>query len=81
MDELEAHGIVPLPAKQVEQAPGQPIPAFQKPPATVPLTDTLTTDAPITLQRVTSREERACWIAYLPTYHFFGRESNLSVQL
>lgn len=48
VDDLEAHGMVPLPAKQVKQAPGQPIPAFQEPPATAPLTDTLAAVAPIT---------------------------------
>ena len=81
MDELEAHGIVPLPAKQVKQAPGHPIPAFQEPPATAPITDTLAAVAPITLHQVPSQKERACGKAYLQTCHLFGRAFNLSGQL
>ena len=78
VDDLEAHGMVPLPAKQVKQAPGQPIPAFQKPPATPPLTDTLTAVAPITTGDIKGGARVLDSLS--PTYHLCGRTFNLSVQ-
>ena len=67
LTELEAHGIVTLPATRHKRAPGHPIPAFHEPPPTEPLTDTLAAVAPITLHRVVSKEERESWKAYLQT--------------
>ena len=60
LSELEAYGVVTLPATRNKRAPRHPIPAFKEPPATAPLTATLAAIAPITLHRVTSKEERAC---------------------
>ena len=81
LDKLEAHGAVTLPAKRIKKAPGHPIPMFQEPPATAPLTDTLVAVAPITLHRVTSTEERAKWKAYLQTYHYLGYKHPIGAQL
>ncbi|MFB3126374.1 MAG: IS4 family transposase, partial [Candidatus Acidiferrales bacterium] len=81
LDKLEAHGAVTLPAKRIKKAPGHPIPMFQEPPATAPLTDTLVAIAPITLHRVTSTEERAKWKAYLQTYHYLGYKHPIGAQL
>ena len=81
LNELEAHGVVTLPATRNKRAQGHPIPAFHKPPATAPLTDTLAALAPITLHRVTSKEERACWKAYLQTYHYLGYKHPMGAQL
>ena len=81
LNELEAHGVVTLPATRVKQAPGHPIPAFHEPPATAPLTDTLAAIAPITLHRVTAKEERESWKAYLQTYHYLGYKHPMGAQL
>lgn len=81
LTELEAHGIVTLPATRVKQAPSHPIPAFHEPPVTAPLTDTLAAIAPITLHRVVSKEERENWKAYLQTYHYLGYKHPMGAQL
>ena len=72
LEGLEAHGVVTLPAKHVKKAPVQRIPTFEEHPAAPPINDTLASVAPITLQRVISKEERACWKAYLQTHHYLG---------
>jgi len=81
LEELEAHGIMTLPAKRVKQAPGHPIPAFKEPPATASLTDPLAAITPITLHRVTSTKERKSWKAYLQTYHYLGYKHPIGAQL
>lgn len=81
LDKLEAHGVVTLPTKRIKKTPGHPIPAFQEPPATAPLTNTLAAIAPITLHRVTSKEERESWKAYLQTYHYLGYKHPIGAQL
>ncbi len=81
LKELEAHGVVSLPATRPKQASGHPLPAFPEPPSTAPLTDALAAIAPITLHRVVSQEERASWKAYLQTYHYLGYKHPIGAQL
>ncbi len=72
LGELEAHGILTLPAKIIKKAPVRRIPAFEEHPAAPPITDALASVAPITLHRVISKEDRECWKAYLQTHHYLG---------
>ena len=81
LTELEAQGIVTLPATRPKRAPGHPIPTFNEPPVTTPLIDTLAALAPITLYRVVTKEERASWKAYLQTYHYLGYKHPIGAQL
>ncbi len=81
LSELEAHGVVTLPATRHKPAPSHPIPVFTEPPDTTPLTAPLAAMAPITLQRVTSKEERADWKAYLQTYHYLGYTHPIGAQV
>jgi len=72
LEELETLGIVTLPVKRKTKSPVRPIPAFDKHPKVSPLNGTLDCIGPITLQRITSKEDRECWKAYLQTYHYLG---------
>jgi len=81
LTELEAYGIVTLPATRPKHAPEHPIPTFTEPPITTPLTDTLATLVPLTLHRVVTQEDRASWNAYLQTYHYLGYTHPIGAQL
>ena len=48
------------------------VPAFVEHPETPPINDTLNAIGPITLQRITSKEDREDWKAYIQTYHYLG---------
>ena len=72
LEELEPLGIITLPAKRKTKAPVRRIPAFDKHPESSPINDTLDSVDPITLQRITSKEDRECWKAYLQTHHYLG---------
>ncbi len=69
---LEAEGVISLPAKRVVKKSVRRIPAFDKHPPTPPVTGSLASITPITLQRVTSQEDRETWKAYLQTHHYLG---------
>jgi hypothetical protein len=71
LEQLESHGIVILPAKRKTKPQVRRTPAFVEPPDTSPINDTLNTIAPITLQRITSKN-REEWKAYIQTYHYLG---------
>lgn len=72
LEELQAHGVVVLPPKRETKAPVRQIPAFQEPPADCPVSETLASIAPIVLQRVSEKEDRENWKAYLQSYHYLG---------
>ena len=72
LEKLESHGVITLPAKRVAKAPIRPIPAFDVQPEAPPINDTLDSVSPITLQRITSKEDRESWKAYLQTHHYLG---------
>lgn len=81
LEELESHGIVTLPAKRKTKAPARRIPAFDEHPKAPPINDTLDSVGPITLHRVTSKEDRECWKAYLQTYHYLGYKHPVGAHL
>ena len=70
LEKLEFHGIVTLPAKKKVKAQVRRIPAFVENPETPPINDTLNAIGPITLQRITSKEDREDWKAYICIYYF-----------
>lgn len=81
LGELESHGIVTLPAKRKTKAQVRPIPAFDEHPKAPPINDTLDSVGPITLQRITSKEDRECWKAYLQTHHYLGYKHPVGAHL
>ena len=72
LEKLKSYGVVTLPAKRVAKAPIQPIPAFDVQPEAPPINDALDSVGPISLQRITSKEDRESWKAYLHTHHYLG---------
>ena len=72
LEELESQKIVTLPPKRKTKAPIRRIPTFDEHPDASPINDTIDTVGPITLQRITSKEDRECWKAYIQTYHYLG---------
>lgn len=72
MEQLEKFGIVSLPAKRVTKAPIRRVPGFKNQPDTSPINKTLEKVGPITLQQVSSKEDRETFRAYLETYHYLG---------
>lgn len=81
LEELESHGVVTLPAKRKTKAPVRRIPAFDEHPEVRPINDTLDSVGPITLQRITSKEDRECWKAYLQTHHYLGYKHPVGAHL
>ncbi|MBL0717134.1 MAG: IS4 family transposase [Desulfosarcina sp.] len=72
LEKLEFYGVVTLPAKKKVKAQVRRIPAFVEHPETHPINDTLNVIAPISLQRIRSKEDREDWKAYIQTYHYLG---------
>ena len=72
LEKLESHGIITLPAKRKAKQKVQRIPAFTEQPDTSLINDTLNSIGPVELQRVTTKEDREEWKAYLQTYHYLG---------
>ena len=81
LEELESHDIVTLPDKRKTKAQVRRIPAFDEHPKAPPINDTLDSVGPITLQRITSKEDRECWKAYLQTYHYLGYKHPVGAHL
>ena len=69
---LESHGIVDLPAKRKSKSRSKRIPAFIDSPEPLPVNAALDVIGPVELQRITSKEDREDWKAYLQTYHYLG---------
>lgn len=72
LERLEEEDILSLPTKRVVKASTRRTPAFQEHPPVTPIKDDLGSLAPIRLQRVSSKEEREEWKAYLQTHHYLG---------
>ena len=72
LEKLEFYGIVTLPDRKKVKAQVRRIPAFVEHPETPPINDTLDAISPIVLQRITSKEDREDWKAYIQTYHYLG---------
>jgi hypothetical protein len=72
LERLEDLGIVTLPEKRYTEKPVLRVPAFEKPPDETPIEGTLEDIGPITLQRVTSKEDYENFKAYIQTYHYLG---------
>ena len=72
LEKLESYDVVKLPAKKKSKAQVRRIPAFIEHPEIIPVNDTLDAVEPISLQRITSKEDREEWKAYIQTYHYLG---------
>ncbi len=81
LEALESHGIITLPAKKKTKSPVRRTPGFDEHPEAPPINDTLNAIDPITLQRITSKEDRECWKAYLQTYHYLGYKHPVGAHL
>ncbi len=69
---MQSHGVISLPENRKSKPPVRPIPAFDQQPTEPAINDTLDTISPITLHRITTKQDRDCWKAYLQTYHYLG---------
>lgn len=72
LEQLEAYGVITLPAKRETRAPVRRVPAFDQHPTVEPISDTLEGLGRITLQPVLSGEDRESFKAYLQTHHYLG---------
>jgi hypothetical protein len=73
LEELEAQGVVSLPAKQARQAPQRRVPLSENAPPETPIEAALSTLTPIRLEAVgSSGPDRERWKAYLQTFHYLG---------
>jgi hypothetical protein len=72
LEQLESAGVVTLPAKRKTKAPVRRVPAFEEPANESPIDGPLDALGAITLQRVTTKEDRESFKAYLQTYHYLG---------
>lgn len=72
LERLEAEGILTLPEKKKQKEYSRSVQAFEEPPDMSPINETLDALGSITLQRVTSKEDRTLWKTYLQTYHYLG---------
>jgi len=78
---LEAEGIFTLPAKKEQKSYSRSVQVFEEPPDMSPISETLDTLGPITLQLVTSKEDRALWKTYIQTYHYLGYKHSVGSSL
>ena len=72
LEKLELHGIVTLPDKRKSKPRVKNAPTFVEQPENHPINDTLDAIGPVKLQRITSKEDREEWKAYIQTYHYLG---------
>ena len=75
LEHLENLGIITLPEKRETERPARRVPAFEQPPDESPVEGTLEDIGPITLQRVTSKEDKEDYEdfkAYIQTYHYLA---------
>ncbi len=72
LEALETSGVISLPAKRIAKKSVRQIPAFAEHPPMPPIKEPLASIGPITLQRVTSKDDREEWKAYLQTHHYLG---------
>jgi hypothetical protein len=72
LEKLEEQGVINLPPGRVTKAPVRRVPCFDEHPASPPVEGSLSNLTPISLQPVTTSEDRERWKAYLQTYHYLG---------
>jgi hypothetical protein len=73
LEELEAQGVVSLPARQARQTPHRRVPILEPDTPQRPIEGSLSTLAPIRLEAVGgSGPDREQWKAYLQTFHYLG---------
>jgi len=72
LEDLEAHGVITLPAKRVTKPRVQRVPRFEEEPEDPLVEGTLDSVAPVSLRLVTKGEDRERWKAYLHTHHYLG---------
>ncbi len=70
LENLESYGIVKLPSKRKSKTRVKCSPAFAEQPEALPVNDTLDAIGPVELQRITSKEDRKEWKAYIQEYHY-----------
>lgn len=79
LEELEGLGVITLPAKRHTRIPVQrPIPHIE---AEAPIHNNLTAIEPLSLQQVTTDEERTCWKSYIQSYHYLGYKRPVGAHL
>ena len=72
LEKLESHGIITLPAKRKSKTRTKRAPAFVNMPECIHINDSLDVIGSVELQRITSKEDREDWKAYIQTYHYLG---------
>ena len=72
LERLETAGILTLPAKRKQKAYSRSESAFKELPDMSAINETLDAIGPITLQPVTSKDDRKLWKTYIQTYHYLG---------
>jgi len=72
LEHLERLNIITLPEKRKTKPHVRKKPAFKNPPDESPITGTLADIGPITLQRVSSKEDFENFKACIQTYHYLG---------
>lgn len=70
LEELETRGIICLPAKRQQRAQVRSPITFKEPEAVIETS--LDALAPISLQAVTTAEQRALWKSYVESHHYLG---------
>jgi len=81
LEKLESYGVLTLPTKRETGTSVRRIPTFDEHPEAPPINDALASIAPVTLQRITSKEDRECWKAYLQTHHYLGYKHPVGAHL
>lgn len=79
LEELEARGIVCLPAKRQKRASVHSAIPFKEPEAAIETS--LDAFGPISLQPVTTTEERALWRSYVESHHYLGYKRPIGAHL
>ena len=74
LEQLETLDIVTLPAKRKTRAQVRRVPIFKTPPDDSEVSEALDAISPITLRRVTSKEDWEEFKAYIQTYHYLGHK-------
>lgn len=79
LEQLEAQGIVRLPAKRQKRKPAHSAFAFKEPEAAI---ETSLKDlGPISLQLATTVEDRALWRSYVESHHYLGYKRPIGAHL
>lgn len=72
LEKLEELNVLKLPPKKERKKPAHTVKTLNEEETKSPINDSIEAIAPITLQRVTSKEERESFEAHIQTYHYLG---------